>query len=102
MEREQTKVNQILGSDWTPGAPARAPQSWARTPHDGLPLPHGGGLLGQTANGDLARTLIAAGVPGIDHGMGRGEIAEAYAKHLQGIHAAAGTAAVNAWIAGAS
>jgi hypothetical protein len=87
----------------SPGAPRPGLPSWARTPHDGLPLP-GGRLLGQVPNGELARVLLAAGVPGVDHSMGRGDLAEVYAKYLQKIHEAAGTAAVNAWVqqAGAS
>lgn len=87
-----------ITSSFQPGAPAPAAGGWPKTDADQLPVP-GGRKFGEVPNGEIARLLIAADVPGIDHAMGRGEIAEAYAKHLRCIADAAGAAAVNAWLA---
>ena len=72
-----------------------APPSIGKTMHDGAPLPNGK-RLGEERK--LTSVLIAAGVPGVDHSMGREIVAGVYAAHLNSIGNAAAEKAVADWL----
>ena len=64
---------------------------------DALELP-GGRKVGDLQAGELARFLIAAGVPGVSHTAGKLLNVEAYKQHLADLAAVAGQKAIAAWL----
>jgi hypothetical protein len=65
---------------------------------DKLLLPSGR-LVNDTDHGALYGELAKLDIPGFSHSKGRQDNIAAYAAHLEAIAAAAGTAAIAAWMA---
>ena len=75
---------------------ATALPSHTTTSHDHLPLPNGK-TVGATKS--LAPILVDhLKIPGVSHATGRDALAEAYAKHLDGIRKKAGDDAVASFL----
>ncbi len=84
--------------EWVPGQGASLKPSWPKTANDALPV-SGGRKFGEVPTAEVTAWLVARGVPGAGHDQGRSANSEHYATHLAKLRAAAGDAAVAAWLA---
>jgi hypothetical protein len=89
--------NEMTKSTWSEKDQRLVPGTNARTENDHLTLP-GGKKPQELSSADLARVLLAAGIPGASHAQGREANLQAYANHLETMRKRAADNVVAEWI----
>jgi hypothetical protein len=86
-----------MKSYWSEKDQKLMPSAHASTGFDHLTLP-GNKKPRDLSSADLARVLLAAGIPGVSHAQGREENLAAYAAHLEIMRKRAADNVVSEWI----